>query len=380
MTGTWSTKTNMLTVKRLFAALLIAAISLPLSAQNKSTSFEEYVKAKQAGLDAYKKKYEKDLYESMEAYLAYEKKYNEEYEAYKKKVMGMWGDDEMVDSTPKTWVDYSKDLTSRSNVDFEKGEVEIEVLVDVDQTEKDINKKLKEAVVDLVEAKDTLTGNTILKDQLEVKKEVVDTVKQEVKKVQTDNGEKKVVKIKMELAEDHLSVRAAQFKDIVKKNSDRFDIDQPLIYAVIEQESAFNPKAKSHAPAYGLMQLVPKSGGRDAFRHVHKRDVVPAPAYLYVPENNVELGTGYLNLLMTQTFAQVKDPQCRMLCAIAAYNTGAGNVSRAINGGRSVSKAVPAINAMSYDKLYSHLKRHLPHDETRNYIQKVTEKMNKYKK
>ena len=367
-------------MKRLFVALLIAAISLPISAQNKSTSYEEYIKSKQAGFDAYKKKYEKGLYESMEAYLAFEKKYNDDYEAYKKKVMGMWGDDEMVDSTPKTWVDYSKDLTSRSNVDFEKGEVDIEVLVDVDQTEKDINKKLKDAVVDLVEAKDTLTGNTILKDQLEVKKEVVDTVKQEVKKVQTDNGEKKVVKIKMELAEDHLSVRAAQFKDIVKKNSDRFDIDQPLIYAVIEQESAFNPKAKSHAPAYGLMQLVPKSGGRDAFRHVHKRDVVPAPAYLYVPENNVELGTGYLNLLMTQTFAQVKDPQCRMLCAIAAYNTGAGNVSRAINGGRSVSKAVPAINAMSYDKLYSHLKRHLPHDETRNYIQKVTEKMNKYKK
>lgn len=367
-------------MKRLFVALLIAAISLPISAQNKSTSFEEYKKSKQAGLDSYRKKYETGLYESMEAYLAFEKKHNDEYEAYKKKVMGMWGDDEMVDSTPKTWVDYSKDLTSRSNVDFEKGEIEIEVLVDVDQTEKDINKKLKEAVVDLVEAKDTLTGKTILKDQLEVKKEVVDVVKQEVKKVQTDNGEKKVVKIKMELAEDHLSVRAAQFKDIVKKNSDRFDVDQPLIYAVIEQESAFNPKAKSHAPAYGLMQLVPKSGGRDAFRHVHKRDVVPAPAYLYVPENNVELGTGYLNLLMTQTFAQVKDPQCRMLCAIAAYNTGAGNVSRAINGGRSVSKAVPAINAMSYDKLYSHLKRHLPHDETRNYIQKVTEKMNKYKK
>ena len=93
-------------MKRLFVALLIAAISLPISAQNKSTSYEEYIKSKQAGFDAYKKKYEKGLYESMEAYLAYEKKYNEEYEAYKKKVMGMWGDDEMVDSTPKTWVDY----------------------------------------------------------------------------------------------------------------------------------------------------------------------------------------------------------------------------------------------------------------------------------
>ena len=99
----------------------------------------------------------------METYLAFEKKYNDDYEAYKKKVMGMWGDDEMVDSTPKTWVDYSKDLTSRSNVDFEKGEVEIEVLVDVDQTEKDINKKLKDAVVDLVEAKDTLTVRNLKK-------------------------------------------------------------------------------------------------------------------------------------------------------------------------------------------------------------------------
>lgn len=363
-------------MKRLIIIALMAAACMQVSAQ----SFEEYAKAYNQRMNSYAKAKKDALYESMDAYLAYEKAEKEKYEAYKKKVMGMWGDKTMVESTKKTWVDYSDDLTSRTNVDFEKGEVEIEVLVDVNDTNKDINNKLKEAVVDLVEAKDTTTGQTILKDQFEVKKEVVDTVKQVVTKVTTDNGTKKVVKIKMELAEDHLSTRAAQFKDIVKKNSDRFDIDQPLIYAIMEQESAFNPQAKSHAPAYGLMQLVPKSGGRDAFRHVHKKDVIPAPAYLYVPENNVELGTGYVNLLMTKTFAGVKDIRSRMLCSIAAYNTGAGNVSRALTGGTSVSKAVVKINEMSYDQLYSYLKRHLPYEETRNYIQKVTEKMSKYKK
>lgn len=367
-------------MKRILAVLLAAAVCLPLSAQNKSTSFEEYVKSKQAGFNSYKKKYEKGLYDSMEAYLAFEKKYNEEYEAYKKKVMGMWGDDEMVDSTPKTWVDYSEDLKSRSNVDFEKGEVEIEVLVDVDEDKKEINKKLKEAVGDLIESKDEETGKPIMKDQLDVTEDVVDKVVPEEKKVKTDEGEKKVIKIKMELAEDHLPKRAEQFKGIVQKCSQRFGVDQPLIYAVIEQESAFNPKAKSHAPAYGLMQLVPKSGGRDAYRHVHKQDIIPSPNYLYVPENNIELGTGYLNLLMSNTFKEIKDPQCRMLCAIAAYNTGAGNVSRAITGKTSVSKAAPIINSMDYNKLYSHLKRHLPHGETRDYIQKVTERMKKYQK
>jgi membrane-bound lytic murein transglycosylase C len=67
-----------------------------------------------------------------------------------------------------------------------------------------------------------------------------------------------------------------------------------------------------------------------------------------------------------------------MLCAIAAYNTGAGNVSRAINGTTNISKAIPSINKMSYDQLFNHLKNYLPHDETKDYIRKVTSKMQKY--
>ena len=78
------------------------------------------------------------------------------------------------------------------------------------------------------------------------------------------------------------------------------------------------------------------------------------------------------------TFKNVQDVRCRMLCAIAAYNTGAGNVSRSINGTTNISKAIPTINTMTYDQLFAHLKRSLPHDETKDYIQKVTSKMQKY--
>lgn len=156
-------------------------------------------------------------------------------------------------------------------------------------------------------------------------------------------------------------------------------MDQPLIYAIIEQESSFNPAAQSWVPAYGLMQLVPKSGGRDAYRYVHKKDVIPTAEFLFDPERNIELGTGYLKLLMSTTFSKVADNDCRMLCAIAAYNTGAGNVSRAIIGNTNISKAIPEINKMSYQQLFNHLKRHLPHAETQDYIQKVTDRMQKYK-
>ena len=207
---------------------------------------------------------------------------------------------------------------------------------------------------------------------------VVASQKPKTQTVNTSEGSKNVVKITMELVEDHLPKRAEQFKGMVSRHSATYSVDEPLIYAIMEQESAFNPAAQSWVPAYGLMQLVPKSGGRDAYRYVHKKDQIPSPEFLFDANNNIQLGTGYLKLLMSTTFSKINDPKCRMLCAIAAYNTGAGNVSRAINGTTNISKAIPTINTMSYDQLFAHLKQHLPHAETKDYIQKVTSKMQKY--
>lgn len=330
-----------------------------------------------------------------------------EYDEFCRKVMTEWGDKEMVESTKKEWVEYSNDQRRRSIVDFENGKVTVEIIADPEEDEADIDSSLEKAVEDLLSSKGKtieyeseyipqkdVTQTPILDEQIDLdkygaisdekasKEEIAEQIVREEKKerrdVDTDEGRKTIVSIELELVEDHIPKRAERFKGMIRKHSGRFNVNEPLIYALIEQESYFNPMAKSSANAYGLMQLVPESGGRDAYHHIYKKDIIPTPEYLYDPDNNIELGTGYLHKQMSVYFKEVNDPRCRMLCAIAAYNTGQGNVYYALTGKRTMSNAVKKINTMTYDQLYTYLKRNLPHSETRDYIEKVTSRMQKY--
>lgn len=330
-----------------------------------------------------------------------------EYDEFCRKVMTEWGDKEMIESTRKEWVEYSNDQRRRSIVDFENGKVTVEIIADPEEDEADIDSSLEKAVEDLLSSKGKtieyeseyipqkdVTQTPILDEQIDLdkygaisdekasKEEIAEQIVREEKKerrdVDTDEGRKTIVSIELELVEDHIPKRAERFKGMIRKHSGRFNVNEPLIYALIEQESYFNPMAKSSANAYGLMQLVPESGGRDAYHHIYKKDIIPTPEYLYDPDNNIELGTGYLHKQMSVYFKEVNDPRCRMLCAIAAYNTGQGNVYYALTGKRTMSNAVKKINTMTYDQLYTYLKRNLPHSETRDYIEKVTSRMQKY--
>ena len=192
-----------------------------------------------------------------------------------------------------------------------------------------------------------------------------------------DGSNRKIVYINLPLVSDNISKSAALYKDIVKKYSNKFQIEQPLIFAVMEQESSFNPQATSHIPAYGLMQLVPTSGGVHAYSFVYGIEKVPTKSYLFDPERNIELGTAYLRILYN-TFEKVKNVHCRRLCVIASYNTGAGNVSRAFIGTTRISNAYNEINKLDYTKLYHHLTNKLSTAEARNYVKGVTKKREKY--
>ena len=198
----------------------------------------------------------------------------------------------------------------------------------------------------------------------------------------TDGKQRTVVRVEMAMATDYLNEKAAQYKSLVTEFSQKFQVEEPLIYAVMEQESRFNPLAKSHVPAYGLMQLVPTSGGCDAYTYVKKltEPQCPRPDYLYVPRNNIELGTAYLRILMNR-FASVTDPDCRRLCVIAAYNTGEGNVSHSFVGKRTTAKSIAShINALDYTRLYHHLTTRLSTSEARNYVSGVSSRREKYMK
>lgn len=101
---------------------------------------------------------------------------------------------------------------------------------------------------------------------------------------------------------------------------DGFRIDRALIYALIRQESKFNPKAKSWAGARGLMQLMPGTASYVAqdrsLRGGHR-------GKLYDPGFNLKLGQRYIEILLKEQ--HIKGD---LLLLAAAWNGGPGNLNR----------------------------------------------------
>lgn len=367
-------------------------------------SMNDLISKSEKRMDKILDRYDKKKQEIFSEYDKRQARIMAEYNEFCNRIMKKWGDTSMIESTRKKWVEYSHNEDSRTIVDFEEGTVKVEVLRSPSEDDGETPKRIEEALGDLMASKgkspgfesevipqEDLSDTPVLEDQIDLSdypeaiddpadlvKEIVGKEEKEKRTVQTEDGHKEVIAISLKLVPDHILRRAEKFKDIIHRHAVRFSVNEPLIYAIIEQESFFNPAARSHVPAYGLMQIVPKSGGLDANRYVHNRDVIPSASYLYDPDNNIELGTGYLKKQMEVYFKGVTDPSCRMLCAIAAYNTGQGNVYYALTGKRTKSNAIIKINSMKYDQLYTHLKRNLPHNETRDYIEKVTTKIKKY--
>ena len=194
-----------------------------------------------------------------------------------------------------------------------------------------------------------------------------------------DGKKRTVYTVKIPMKSDHLNTRANQYKEEVLKQSKLFNIDPIIAFAVMETESAFNPNATSHIPAYGLMQLVPKSGARDAYLYVYKKDIFLDGDYLYKPVNNIELGCAYLGKIRHQYFNSIKDDERAYICVIPAYNTGIGNVAKTLTGDTKLKPASEKANSMSPEQLYYTLLKDLEHQEARDYLERVWTRKDKYR-
>ncbi|MBR7176405.1 MAG: DUF3393 domain-containing protein [Bacteroidales bacterium] len=394
-------------MRKVFLILVLLCCNM-LNAQTES-EFEKYKREQEAAMKMMASNDSASIANLEKEYQEYIKAEQEAYDNFVKEMSAMWGGDNVVESTNKDWVEYSDDGTSRSKVDFEKGEVTLEIIVTPDESkseeviENKVEDKIKELLISRGKTKDydtpkekavplqetpvlenqvqTPSGETISNNNIEegVKEIVKETeiVKEEIK---GDDGEtREVVVVKLDLAPNHIKTRAEKYKEEVEKYCRKYDVEPALAYAVMQTESSFNPKAKSYVPAYGLMQIVPASAGKDCAQSLKKSFSKPTANYLYEPENNIEMGVHYLYLLRKRYYTKVENPDSRDLCVIASYNTGAGNVARALRGDTKISKAIPQINEMSYDELFKYFeKKLLP--ETQNYIRKVTERMNDFRK
>jgi len=346
------------------------------------------------------------------AFNKFEQDHKKAFEAFKSSVTKKWGENNFVSSDKVDWVEYSKDKNLRSKVNFKEGIAQVEILVPaVDAKNKSlIEDKLKNAVkflalnhgktLDYPVGKirpERLSKEPILSGMLKTKKgkvvssgnvsEYADEVIAEhspvIKEVTgTDNSKRIELSINIPLEKNYLATSVKRVLPYVEEFANKYKVEPALILAVIHAESYFNPKAVSSSNAIGLMQLVPTSGGREAYYSVYGKNIIPNWDYLMKPQNNIRLGSAYLHILLTKYYGGVFNDNSKRYCSIAAYNTGPGNVNLAIAGTKDIYKAVNSINLYQQQpvSLYNKLENNLPYMETRNYLEKVNDLYLFYKK
>ncbi|MBK8466133.1 MAG: transglycosylase SLT domain-containing protein [Chloracidobacterium sp.] len=94
-------------------------------------------------------------------------------------------------------------------------------------------------------------------------------------------------------------------------------LDPYQVAGLIRQESVFNPQARSHANAFGLMQLLVPTAQSMAKKYVSKTSMVTSDS-LYQPPLNIELGTAYMKDQLAK-FGRIE-------YMAVAYNAGPGRV------------------------------------------------------
>lgn len=135
-------------------------------------------------------------------------------------------------------------------------------------------------------------------------------------------------------------------KEKIVTEAKRHGLDPYLVMALIRQESAYDPRARSPVGATGLMQIMPATG-RELARRLGKGY---SDAKLNDPQYNIELGTLYLKQLINR-FRSTE-------LALAAYNGGMGNVWKwqAAFRGKAPDEFIESI----------------PFSETRGYVKRIT--------
>jgi soluble lytic murein transglycosylase len=135
-----------------------------------------------------------------------------------------------------------------------------------------------------------------------------------------------------------------------------------LLMGVGRQESMFNPWVSSHAGARGLLQLIP----RTAFLMARQVGLPYNPGRLIGdPDYNVRLGSHYLKTLLKHYDGEVA-------LAVAAYNAGPSRVDEWIRLHGDPRRG-DAFTLVDWIEL-------IPFDETRNYVQRVLEGRNMYRR
>ena len=382
-------------LKALMIMSLLAMSSFALSPQ-------EFMQQQVDGFKSFKKTKEDE-------FSRYKKEQNKAFKDYKQELSAIWTDPRL--SSKKAWVSYTKNMRTRADVDFEKETITIETVA---SSKKDANKKLNTALARAVtidtktlHATDPLQKrlnklkvpknivideiipepilSTVVFENKPTKKSIKSYLKEkiiydEIKIKESKIKNSKVYSVKIDLPKDTMLKRSKIYYKEVKKQASLQKLPVSLVFAIMHSESNFNPRARSHVPAYGLMQIVPSTAGIDAYNYLYNKKKLVSGTYLYNSRNNITMGSAYLHILYYKYLRKIKNEETRLYCTIAAYNTGAGNVAWAFTNTLNVNKAVNIINNMESQEVYTKLLNSLRFKETKQYLKKVRRRMKAYHK
>ncbi len=143
------------------------------------------------------------------------------------------------------------------------------------------------------------------------------------------------------------------YRDLVVAQANLQQIDPALVFALMRQESLFEPDAHSGADARGLMQIIPPTGADIAER----TGLVGYTAdSLWLPYLNVQMGTWYIRQMLDFVGGN-------QFAALAAYNAGPGRVERWLSASDDFDMFVALI----------------PLNEPRTYIRRIYLNLSEYR-
>lgn len=133
----------------------------------------------------------------------------------------------------------------------------------------------------------------------------------------------------------------------VRTASLQFGVDPELIYAIMRQESAFDPRARSIADAFGLMQVLP-----EVAETIGLQNKIPYLGMddLYDPRTNVQVGAAHIRELLQRNKNQ-------FILAVASYNASENAI-------RNWMKTRFRGDSLEFIE-------EIPYEETRTYVRLV---------
>lgn len=306
-----------------------------------------------------------------------------------------WGKTNEEHPEQKKYVKYSNDYQARAIIDFQNSWVQVETIAT-----KNTNTLLSQAISTTLLTSDNPDKTDIfsskapvLGDEPFLYEQVLDQDKKAIryswranrfaqylintklKKRQSEG--RTITSVRFTLVDNNVQLRKQKFSEFVLASAKKYQIPASLIYGVIETESSFNPYAVSTANAYGLMQVVPATAGKDVYQKIKKKTGQPTKAVLFNPKQNIDIGSAYLSILKNNYLNKINQNQNKKYAMISAYNGGAGNVLRIFNSNRDI--AFKQINQLNSARFYQILTTKHPKEESRNYLKKVTKAELKYK-